>query len=74
MEAMGYPWFRERHLELGGYKKLTGEDVAWCIRAKEKGFKMHVDMNVRLGHQKNLVVRADYGSSDRQAVTASKES
>jgi GT2 family glycosyltransferase len=31
------------------------EDVSFCLRAREKGFKVHVDPKVVVGHEKKVI-------------------
>lgn len=35
-------------------KMMRGEDIQFCIKAKEKGFKIHVDMEAHCGHRKSM--------------------
>lgn len=42
LETLGSPWF-----ELGNG---VSEDVAFCQKARAAGFKIHVDLGVRMGH------------------------
>lgn len=48
-----YPWFQEGRT-LGGLE--VGEDVCFCLKAKEQGFKIHVHTGVRVGHKKTRIV------------------
>lgn len=41
-DKMPAPWFE--------YKKNIGEDLSFCYKAKELGFKVHVDTSVKIGH------------------------
>ncbi len=34
----------------------TMEDVSFCLRAKENGFKIHIDPAIRVGHEKKIVL------------------
>ena len=56
-EKIGYPWFtpipRTEHNEI---MTLSGEDEAFCIRAKKAGFKVWIDPTVRVGHEKTYIV------------------
>jgi GT2 family glycosyltransferase len=54
-ESMTYPWFRPIDKKIGNMVDFTMEDVAFCIRAKEKGFKIWIDPQVRVGHEKKVV-------------------
>jgi hypothetical protein len=65
-ESMPYPWFRPM---LRFYKDkdkdgkviqrsfFPSEDIGWCMLAKEAGWKMQVDPNVHVGHQKLVILR-----------------
>jgi GT2 family glycosyltransferase len=35
---------------------FTMEDVSFCLRAQERGYKIFVDTNVRLGHEKKQIL------------------
>lgn len=49
VEAMEPPWFR---LGVGHW----GEDLDFCRRAQELGFKIHVDLDMSLGHIVNTTI------------------
>jgi hypothetical protein len=57
-EALEYPWFDMRlgHYESGNYGMIS-EDVAWCTKATDKGFKIYIDRGVRPGHAKRFEMR-----------------
>jgi hypothetical protein len=54
-EAMEYPWFRPLEKQIGDMVDFTMEDVAFCLCAKEKGFKVLIDPQVKVGHEKKIV-------------------
>lgn len=54
-ESMSYPWFRPIEKKIGNMVDFTMEDVSFCLRAKEKGYKIWVDPKVRIGHEKKVV-------------------
>ena len=56
-ERMEYPWFEIPTRTIGTITDMTSEDCWWCIKAREKGFKIWVDPSVVLGHEKSLVLR-----------------
>ena len=58
MEAVGYPWFRERYLERGEWKQTLSEDIAWCANARDAGKHIYIDPLVRIGHKKKTVITA----------------
>lgn len=55
-ERMEYPWFEIPTRTIGDITDMTSEDCWWCIKAREKGFKIWVDPKIVLGHEKNLVL------------------
>jgi hypothetical protein len=69
-ESLDYPWFRswliewkedvvkdgevvEKDVEMAD---IVTDDLGFCLRAKEKGFKIFVDPLVQIGHQKRVNV------------------
>jgi len=54
-ENMTYPWFKPIDKKIGNMVDFTMEDVAFCLRAKEKGFKIWIDAQVRVGHEKKVI-------------------
>jgi len=54
LERMKYPYFRELITEYDSGSipcaVWCGEDVGFCIAAKEAGFKIYVDMGVKVNH------------------------
>lgn len=61
-ESIGYPWFRplweEIKLDNGIVAKdFTSEDVGFCRMATEKGYKIFVDLNINVGHEKLQVIK-----------------
>jgi hypothetical protein len=59
MEAVEYPWFRYTTHDHDGVEVGTSEDIGWCSRAKALGYHIYVDPDVRVGHKKEILVRAD---------------
>jgi GT2 family glycosyltransferase len=55
-ESLEYPWFRPLEKRIGDMVDFTMEDVAFCLKAKEKGFGIFVDTGVRVGHEKRVVL------------------
>lgn len=53
----------------GWFDKLPGlgEDFSFCVRAIEKGFKVFVDTQLKLGHIGKLVVDAQFAERNRTA-------
>jgi hypothetical protein len=48
--------FRPIEKKIGDMVDFTMEDVAFCLQAREKGIKILVDPEVRVGHEKNVVL------------------
>jgi len=46
-----FPWFQEA--ELGGLP--AGEDLTFCLRARQLGVPIHVDTRVKVGHHKSAL-------------------
>lgn len=59
-ESIDYPWFEPIFKTLlsknGLIKDFTGEDVSFCLKAKELGFDIMVDTSVKLGHEKMRIL------------------
>jgi GT2 family glycosyltransferase len=55
-ESMEYPWFRPIEKQIGDAVDFTMEDVAFCLKAAEAGFKVFIDPTVRVGHEKKIVL------------------
>jgi len=51
----------------GWFDKLPGlsEDFSFCVRAIEKGFKVFVDTQLKLGHVGKVVIDADFAERNR---------
>lgn len=57
-EKLSWPWFDLRvGLYENGNHGMISEDIAWCTRATDAGFKVYVDRGVRPGHEKQLEMR-----------------
>ena len=57
-EGMPYPWFAPKMqvFESGEVQDMCGEDVSFCLDAKEAGFEIWCDPQVRVGHEKTRVI------------------
>jgi hypothetical protein len=55
-ESLSYPWFRPLFFDIGTAKDFCSEDVSFCRLAIEKGFKIFVDPQLRVGHEKKVVL------------------
>lgn len=56
-ESIEYPWFRPTWEEFGNnIKDFSSEDVGWCKTILKKGYKIHIDLNTVVGHEKSIVL------------------
>lgn len=57
-ESMTYPWFgpKLQVFENGAVQDFCGEDVSFCLDAKNLGYKIWVDPRIRVGHEKQVVI------------------
>lgn len=56
-ESVEYPWFSPETFDLGnGMYDFCSEDVAFCLKAKRKGFKIVVNPKIIVGHEKKIVL------------------
>lgn len=55
-ESINYPWFEPLRKTFGGVTDFTMEDVAFCHKAIEQGFDIHVDPKIIVGHEKTVVL------------------
>lgn len=55
-ESMNYPWFEPLPQKIGKAVDFTSEDVAFCLKAQERGFKIWVDPAIRVGHEKRIAL------------------
>ena len=53
-----YPWFAPKMqvFESGNVQDMCGEDVSFCLDAKEAGFEIWCDPRIRVGHEKTRVI------------------
>jgi len=58
-ESLTYPYFSPVRVTFGTdyLSEYASEDVSWCIHAREKGFKVLVDPEVVVIHQKLIPLR-----------------
>lgn len=61
-----FTWFQET--EMGG--RPVGEDITFCLRALESGFKTFVHTGVEVGHHKSQLLTADLHRQQRALVKA----
>jgi len=57
-ETLEYPWFAPKMqvFESGNVQDMCGEDVSFCLDAKEEGFEIWCDPRIRVGHEKTRVI------------------
>lgn len=59
-ESIEYPWFEPIFKTLltkdGLIRDFTGEDVSFCLKVQDKGYKIWVDTTIRLGHEKMKIM------------------
>ncbi|MDD5649347.1 MAG: hypothetical protein PHF86_02870 [Candidatus Nanoarchaeia archaeon] len=55
-ESLNYPWFEPIFQTIGTAKDFCAEDVSFCLKSKEKGFKIFIDPQIRVGHEKKIVL------------------
>jgi len=55
-EAITHPWFRFQHLDCGDRQIQTSEDFGMCERIREAGFSIWADPEVKIGHEKQMVL------------------
>jgi len=55
-ESLTYPWFRPIFHTFGTVKDFSSEDVSFCRLIREKGFKIYIDPQLRVGHEKKIVL------------------
>lgn len=58
-ESLTYPFFSPLHIDFGTdhLSEYASEDVSWCIRVREKGYKVLIDPTVQVAHQKLIPLR-----------------
>ena len=55
-ESLKYPWFQPIFHNIGNCKDFSSEDVSFCRMVKEKGYKIYIDPQIRVGHAKEVVL------------------
>ena len=57
-KKMSYPWFAPKMqvFESGQVQDMCGEDVSFCLDAKEAGYEIWCDPRIRVGHEKTRVI------------------
>jgi hypothetical protein len=55
-ESLDYPWFQPKFYDIGNCRDFSSEDVSFCEMIKEKGFKIYVDTDIRVRHEKLVLL------------------
>lgn len=59
-EKLERPWFMLGQIPTDDEERpiviQVGEDITWCVRVRQKGFKIHADLSARIGHIKPKVL------------------
>ena len=56
-EKIEYPWFAPKYIKINDeISETTSEDTSFCIDARNVGFNIWVHPNVRVGHEKNIIL------------------
>ena len=55
---MKYPWFAPKMqvFDSGEVQDMCGEDVSFCLDAKEAGMEIWIDPKIRVGHEKTRII------------------
>ena len=57
IESLEYPWFRPLWQEVdSNIHTFTSEDVGFCQKAIEKGYKIYANKNLIIGHEKSWIL------------------
>lgn len=63
-------WYRARR-DKNGVLRRIGEDMLFCLKARELGFKIHCDFGIHIGHESNIYVEpGHYFGSYQEKVLA----
>ena len=55
-EKVEYPWFCQLKKQIGDLEDYCSEDVAFCHLAKKAGFKIFIDPQMVVGHEKMRIL------------------
>ena len=56
IEELKYPWFYHEVYEKNNYIEMYSEDVSFCRNLKKAGIDIYIDLDVRVGHYKELII------------------
>jgi hypothetical protein len=55
-ESLEYPWFKPvSYIMANGIEEFASEDVSWCQRIINKGYKIYIDTQCKIGHEKTFI-------------------
>ena len=54
-ETVEYPWFAPKFFEIGPCWDFCSEDVGFCLKAREAGFKIVIDPTITVRHEKTCL-------------------
>lgn len=54
-ESIEYPWFEPAFTVHGNIRDFSFEDVGFCNKAKQAGYKILVDTTIKVGHEKKHI-------------------
>jgi len=55
-ESLTYPWFKPIFHTIGDVNDFSSEDTSFCLLAREKGYKIYIDPQLRVGHEKKVIL------------------
>ena len=55
-ESIQYPWFEPIRKKIGEYTDFTMEDVAFCHKAIQNNYLIHIDPTIVVGHEKTVIL------------------
>lgn len=56
VESIEYPWFQPRWVSNSQFHDFCSEDVGFCWAIYDKGYKILVDPNIKVGHEKSTIL------------------
>ena len=56
-ENIEYPWFEPKFFDFGnGICDFSSEDVGFCLKVRDKGYKIIVNPKIIVGHEKKVIL------------------
>lgn len=56
-KSVPFPWF---HFDVNAWGEPVGEDICFCQKMKDAGFKIYIDTSVEVGHLNTFVIDKDF--------------